>query len=76
MLYIENGGTRLGILPDVGGRVVLLSRNGAPNIFKSDYRLWDEDERLQPAATNWNSDLITDRKFGSVRSANGGDTRT
>ena len=26
--------------------------------------------------TNWNSDLITDRKFGSVRSANGGDTRT
>ena len=50
MLYIENGGTRLGILPDVGGRVVMLSRNGAPNIFKSDYRLWEEGERLQPAA--------------------------
>lgn len=52
MLYIENGGTRLGILPEVGGRVVSLSRNGAPNIFKSDNKLWEEneEERLKPSA--------------------------
>lgn len=50
MLYIENGGTRLGILPEVGGRIVFLSRNGAPNILKSDKKLWDEAERLEPAA--------------------------
>ncbi|MBQ0030559.1 MAG: DUF4380 domain-containing protein [Paludibacteraceae bacterium] len=44
MIYIENGGTRLGILPKVGGRVVSLSKKGAPNIFKSDKTLWDKDE--------------------------------
>lgn len=49
MLYIENGGTKVGVLPEVGGRVVLLSRNGAPNIFKSDRKLWDEPQRIVPA---------------------------
>lgn len=49
MLYIENGGTRLGILPEVGGRIVSLSRQGAPNILKSDKNLWNEAERLKPS---------------------------
>lgn len=49
MLYIENGGTRVGILPEVGGRIVSLSRHGAPNILKSNKQLWDEAERIVPA---------------------------
>ena len=48
MIYLENAGTRLGILPDVGGRIVFLTRNGGLNLIKSNKALW-EDKRLTPS---------------------------
>ncbi len=44
VIHLQNGGTVLGILPDVGGRIVFLSADGSPNILKSDSSLWDEPE--------------------------------
>lgn len=49
MLYIENGGTRVGILPEVGGRIVSLTKRGAPNILKSDKKLWNGERKITPA---------------------------
>ncbi len=51
LIYIENGNIRAGILPDVGGRVVLLQRDGGKNILESDPNLWNEDDtqRITPS---------------------------
>ena len=48
LLYIENGGTRAGILSDVGGRIVYLSYRGSDNLLKSDPGLWNEDNDKRP----------------------------
>lgn len=48
LVYIENGGTRAGILTDVGGRIVYLSYKGSDNILKSDPDLWKEDKEKRP----------------------------
>ena len=48
VIHLQNGGTVLGILPDVGGRIVFLSADGSPNILKSDSSLWNEPESERP----------------------------
>ncbi len=47
-VYIENGGTRAGILTDVGGRIVFLSYKGSDNLLKSDPKLWDAENDKRP----------------------------
>jgi len=51
VLYITNGNIRAGILPDVGGRIVSLQRNGGTNILESDPNLWNEadSQRITPS---------------------------
>lgn len=51
MLYIENSGVRVGVLEDVGGRIVLLQKNGGKNLLESDESMWDEpqNERFVPS---------------------------
>ncbi len=45
---LENGGTVLGILPDVGGRIVFLGVRGSGNLLKSDSTLWNEPVSHRP----------------------------
>jgi len=51
VIYITNGNIRAGILPDVGGRIVSLQRDGGINILESDPNLWNEDDtqRIVPS---------------------------
>lgn len=42
LLTLRKGDLRVGILPDVGGRIVLLTRVGGENLLKSDKDLWHE----------------------------------
>jgi hypothetical protein len=50
LVYIENGGTRAGILTGVGGRIVFLSYQGSENLLKSDPELWYENTEEKPEA--------------------------
>lgn len=51
LLILENVNIKVGILPGIGGRVVLLSKPGMENILKSDQRLWQNPERYKPPIT-------------------------
>lgn len=51
VLWLEHDGTRIGVLPDVGGRIVYFSVGGIQNILKSDSTLWDESDSLRPAVS-------------------------
>ncbi|MCL2327166.1 MAG: DUF4380 domain-containing protein [Bacteroidetes bacterium] len=42
--YIENGGVQVGIATKVGGTIVFLSKNGSPNILKSNEEYWERTE--------------------------------
>lgn len=44
VVYLENEHVRVGILPDVGGRIVYLSVPGHKNLLKSDSSLWNEPQ--------------------------------
>ncbi len=45
IIYIENAGVKLGILPNIGATIVFLSKNGSENILKSDPTLWDDSTK-------------------------------
>ncbi len=49
IIGLTNGGTTVGILADVGGRIVSLSYKGSPNLLKSDTALWNEPQKDRPA---------------------------
>jgi hypothetical protein len=56
LVWLELEGTRVGILPAVGGRIVHFSVDGCANILKSDPKNWDEADSLRPkisAKSNW-----------------------
>ena len=48
LMILRNDDVDVGILPGVGGRVVLLRKPGMKNIFKSDERLWHDSDRNKP----------------------------
>ena len=48
LIFIHNGNTRVGILTDVGGRIVYASLEGEKNILKSDSALWYENKEEKP----------------------------
>lgn len=48
LLLLSNKMIEVGILPDIGGRVVLLRRPGGENMFKADHRQWKDPKRLRP----------------------------
>jgi hypothetical protein len=48
VIWLNNGGTKVGVLPSVGGRVVFLGTNTSGNILKSDSSLWDEPASERP----------------------------
>jgi len=41
IVYIENAGVRVGVLPHLGGTIVFLSKDNSPNMIKSDSALWN-----------------------------------
>ena len=45
---LGNNNVEVGILPEVGGRIVLLRKPGYKNILKSDERLWVNPEQHKP----------------------------
>ncbi len=48
MIWLEKNNVKVGILPDVGGRVVYLSLIGKENILTSDTSLWYESAATRP----------------------------
>ncbi|MBN2104264.1 DUF4380 domain-containing protein [bacterium] len=48
VIYCRNGSTEIGILPDVGGRIVILRRDGCENLLKSVPETWNEPESERP----------------------------
>lgn len=51
VIYLENSGTTIGILPEVGGRAVFLGKDDSPNLLRSDPALWDEPDSLRPSVS-------------------------
>jgi len=51
VVYFKNNHIKIGILPNVGGRIVFLSRIGGNNILKTDVDQWyeSEEERIKPS---------------------------
>lgn len=47
-LWLESHGLVVGILPDVGGRIVHFGTDRNTNILKSDSGLWNEPDSLRP----------------------------
>ena len=48
LIILRNDSVEVGILAEVGGRVVMLRKPGMKNILKSDERLWHDSERYKP----------------------------
>jgi len=52
MINLEYGDVKLGILPDVGGRIVSLQIKEGENLLKSDSKLWKQKKRPIPSPSN------------------------
>jgi len=48
LITLSNKNIEVGILPEVGGRIVLLKKPGFNNILKSDKKLWKNPEKQKP----------------------------
>ncbi|MFZ0455818.1 MAG: DUF4380 domain-containing protein [Ignavibacteriaceae bacterium] len=48
LLMLSNKNIEVGILPEAGGRIVLLRKPGYKNILKSDEKLWRNSENQKP----------------------------
>ena len=48
LIILSNSKIEVGILPEVGGRIVLLRKPGFKNILKSDEKLWQNPEKQKP----------------------------
>jgi len=48
LIIISNENVEVGLLPEVGGRIVLLRKPGYNNILKADKRLWVNPEKKKP----------------------------
>lgn len=48
LIILSNDKIEVGILPEVGGRIVLLRKPGLKNVLKSDKRLWLNPARHKP----------------------------
>jgi len=48
LLLLSNNEIEVGILPEVGGRIVLLKKPGKENILKSDSTLWKNANKKKP----------------------------
>jgi len=51
LIVIENGGTRIGILKEVGSTVVFFQKDGSENLLESDPKLWNEPDSTRPKVT-------------------------
>jgi hypothetical protein len=51
VIYLARNEIKVGLLPDVGGRIVHLSTAGSENVLKSDPDLWNEPEGERPKPT-------------------------
>lgn len=51
LLVIENGGTRVGILREVGGTIVFFQRDGSENLLEADPSQWNEPDSARHAVT-------------------------
>jgi len=48
LVVLTDGMIEVGVLPEVGGRIVLLRREGGPNLLQSNPDYWDEPEAERP----------------------------
>lgn len=51
LLFIGNDRVQVGVLPQVGGRVVVLRQGGGPNVLKADPARWNEPAAARPVAS-------------------------
>lgn len=49
VVWLNNGAIKIGVLPNVGGRLVWTSLDGKENILNSDSTLWNEPEENRPS---------------------------
>lgn len=49
LIILRNNHIEVGVLPEVGGRVVFLRKPGLPNVLKSDSLLWTDSKAHKPA---------------------------
>ncbi len=52
LIILENNNIEVGILPEAGGRIVLLRQPGKKNILKSDPALWDSAKKQPEISVN------------------------
>ncbi len=57
LILLSNNEIEIGILPEVGGRIVLLRKPGKENFLKSDSTLWKNANKLKPKISPY-SDFI------------------
>jgi hypothetical protein len=50
VVYLQNQQLKAGFLPDVGGRMVFLAPEGAPNFLLSDSSMWNEPQQERMVA--------------------------
>ena len=52
VITLKKGELEVGILPEVGGRIVQLQFEDGPNLIKSDPALWNESKETRPSPTD------------------------
>lgn len=45
LIYLRNNDVEIGILPEVGGRIVICRLTGFDNILKSNEKLWSNSKK-------------------------------
>ena len=53
--YISNAGITVGVLPEIGGTIVFVSKDGSSNLIKSNPDLWDIKKK---PFVNENTDFV------------------
>jgi hypothetical protein len=48
LVLLENGGTRIGVLSQIGGTVVFFQKGNSQNLLEADSALWNEPENQKP----------------------------
>ena len=43
--YITNAGVTVGIIPEIGGSIVSVTKDDSPNLIKSNAALWDFSQK-------------------------------
>ena len=63
LIILSNKNIEVGILTDVGGKIILLRKPGFKNILKSDEKVWENPEKQKPGISAFISNPKEQIKF-------------